>query len=512
MKLSLGSAALAACLAATPAFAQHEHNRFDHDHSNQQGQTTTPIKHVVVIFDENISFDHYFGTYPKAKNPAGVPQFHARADTPSVNGLTQELLTNNPNKANPQRLPRSQAVTCDNNHGYKAEQNAFNGGLMNKFVQSTGCGGGSTVMDYYDGNTVTAMWNYAQHFAMSDNTFDTTFGPSAVGHINLISGQTHGAIPANAGGVANGTVIGNPSPKFDDCANPNNQIKLTGQNIGDLLNDKKITWGWFSGGFKPTARQKDGSPVCDSSHMNIAGATIDDYIAFIEPFQFYKSTSNPAHLPPSSVRMIGHSDQANHQYDLDDFWKAAKAGNMPAVSFLKPSFYQSGHASASDPLDEQHFLVHTINRIQRLPQWKHTAIIIAYDDSDGWYDHVMGPIISQSSDPINDTLDGSKLCGQTNGKIYEDRCGYGPRQPLLVISPYAKTNFVAHSVTDTSSILRFIEDNWQTGRIGNQSFDAKAGSLEDMFAFGHEHRAKTLFLDAKTGEVVHGRTLHREQW
>src|ERR1700742_5025467 len=87
--------------------------------------TTTPIKHLVVIFGENISFDHYFGTYPVATNPKGEPAFNATANTPSVNGLTPALLTNNPNSANPFRLDRSQALTCDQDHGYSDEQKAY---------------------------------------------------------------------------------------------------------------------------------------------------------------------------------------------------------------------------------------------------------------------------------------------------------------------------------------------------------------------------------------------------
>src|SRR5215469_7182250 len=158
-------------------------------HANSGSGTTTPIKHVVVIFQENVSFDHYFGTYPSATNPAGEPGFHAALGTPSVNGLTAALLTSNPNLDNPQRLDRSQALTCDQDHGYTDEQKAFDHGLMDQFVQAVsggGCTDKSTVMDYYDGNTVTAMWNYAQHFALNDNTFTTTFGPSSPGALNLI--------------------------------------------------------------------------------------------------------------------------------------------------------------------------------------------------------------------------------------------------------------------------------------------------------------------------------------
>ena len=92
----------------------------------QQPATTTPIKHVVVIFQENVSFDHYFATYPTAKNPAGQPAFHARSNTPTVNGLnTPALLFQNPNQHNPFRLARSQAVTCDQDHSYTDEQVAF---------------------------------------------------------------------------------------------------------------------------------------------------------------------------------------------------------------------------------------------------------------------------------------------------------------------------------------------------------------------------------------------------
>src|SRR6476620_4198502 len=153
--------------------------------------TITPIKHVVIVFQENVSFDHYFGTYPHATNPIGEPRFMADPRTPSINGLlTEGLLTANPNSINPYRLDRSQAVTCDMDHEYSAEQQDYNGGLLDKFVEFAGptdpkiftnTAHNQQVMGYYDGNTVTAFWNYAQHFAMSDNPFNTVFGPSTPG-------------------------------------------------------------------------------------------------------------------------------------------------------------------------------------------------------------------------------------------------------------------------------------------------------------------------------------------
>ncbi|GCF10290.1 phospholipase C [Dictyobacter arantiisoli] len=470
--------------------------------------TTTPIQHIVVIFQENVSFDHYFGTYPNATNPAGEPAFHASASTPSVNGLSENLLTNNPNAANPSRLDRSQALTCDQDHGYTDEQKAYDSGLADKFVQygsGGSCPNKNIVMNYYDGNTVTGLWNYAQHYALSDNSFGTTFGPSTPGALNLISGQTHGAVAATQlSSVTNGTMIGDADPQYDDCSATNGNVAgMTGQNVGDLLNAKNITWGWFQGGFRPSATT-NGVATCGTTHTNIGGVAVRDYSPHHEPFQYYKSTANPHHLAPSSPGKIGQTDQANHQYDLQDFWTAVNNGHMPAVSYLKASEYQDGHAGYSDPLDEQTFLTTTINQLQKSPDWKNTAVVISYDDSDGWYDHVLGPIVSQSNSSA-DALTGTGLCGTAQAGAYEDRCGYGPRLPLMVISPYAKKNYIDHSVTDQSSILRFIEDNWKLGRIGDQSFDARAGTLNNMFNFAADPRASEhLFLDPNTGEIVHG--------
>jgi phospholipase C len=473
--------------------------------SGSPSDTTTPVGHVVVIFQENVSFDHYFGTYPNATNPSGEPAFTARLDTPSVNGLNENLLTNNPNLANPQRLDRTMPVTCDQGHAYTAEQKAYDGGLVDKFVQFTGCAANPPiVMDYYDGNTVTALWNYAQHFALSDNSYSDTFGPSTPGALNLVSGQTHGATPPNVGTrVSNGTVINDLDPTFDDCS-AGSTAAMSGKNVGDLLNARGITWGWFEGGFAPTT-VVGGKAVCGATSTNVAGATVTDYIPHHQPFQYYQSTANPHHLPPTSVAMIGHADQANHQYDLSDFWKAAEAGNQPAVSYLKAKAFQDGHAGYSDPLDEQTFLVETINHLQRLPTWRDTAVVIAYDDSDGWYDHVMPPIVNQSNDP-NDALTGPGSCGTAKAGAYEGRCGDGPRQPLLVISPFARSNFVDHAITSQASILRFIEDNWGLGRIGDQSFDAIAGPLTTMFDFSgdRDDHGGRLLLDPSTGEPERG--------
>jgi phospholipase C len=497
------------------------------------GHTTTPIKHVVVLFDENISFDHYFGTYPNATNTDGT-KFTAARNTPKVNGLTPALLTKNPNAYNPQRLSPSQALTCDQNHNYGPEQKAFDGGKMDKFVENTETdkctgqpilfGQPGLVMDYYDGNTVTGLWNYAQHYALNDNSFDTQFGPSSPGALNLISGSTNDAIAVNptTGAQVNppdsytigspnaqgvGTVFNDPDPAFDDCSDTNhtgtnNLAVLQGRNIGDLLNEKNITWGWFQGGFAPTGTA-NGYAVCGATHTNIGGISVVDYSPHHNPFSYYKSTSNPKHLPPSSPSMIGRTDQANHNYDLSEFGVALKDNNLPAVSFLKAPEYEDGHGGYSDPLDEQTFLTTEINSIEKSREWSSTAIIIAYDDSDGWYDHVDSTIVNGSDDAtVDQALCTSAPITLTGGS---DRCGYGPRLPLLVISPYSKQNYVDNTRTDQASVIKFIEDNWRLPRIGNGSNDASSGTLDNMFAFNRWPDTRPVILNTKTGAVVNQR-------
>ena len=534
-------------IGAATAHGVRNHRPHIRRHQRDRAGTVTPIKHVVVIFQENVSFDHYFGTYPHATNPSGEPAFHAAPGTPTVNGLAGPLLTNNPNGANPQRLSRSQALTCDQNHGYTAEQKAFDMGLMDKFIQNTdveSCAAPdqtapNLVMDYYDGNTVTGLWNYAQHFAMSDNSYSTTFGPSTPGALNVTSGNTYGAICGPTSAVYQGTpctadpgtaastpgspqpqgtetVYSDADPNYDICSATQDKktasatIQMGGRNVGDLLSGAGVSWGWFQGGFaspgyvagKPST--DDLSAVCTGSHNNVGGASQLDYNPHHEPFQYYASTANPKHLPPTSIAEIGHQDQANHQYDLRDFWAAADSGELPAVSYLKAADYQDGHAGYSDPLDEQTWLADTINRLERLPSWRSTAVVIAYDDSDGWYDHQIGPITTQSQTSL-DALTGTGTCGSNTAKVpsgQQARCGVGPRQPLLVVSPYAKRNFVDGTFTDQSSIVRFIEDNWLGGqRIPGGSADAWAGSLDNMFDF-HSHGDHTLFLKPSTGEPV----------
>ena len=328
----------------------------------------TPITHVIVLFQENVSFDHYFGTYPNAQNnvSAGEQAFTPYPGTPTVNGLTPALLNNNPNfnaagsaRVNPPRLSPAQAYTCSQNHNYGPEQQAVDGGLLDQFPKFTGrttsegcAADGSTVLGYYDGNTVAAFWNYAQNFALSDNSFDTTFGPSTPGAINLISGQTYGGQTHFGTGSTSSylntsptnpvTDIGDFDAYLDDCGtdkggsitttttlemNSDATASSGNKNIGDLLNAAGLTWGWFQGGFRPTTAAVIGtSPaICASSRAGheypsttptvivpnpvaplLTGADIHtavtDYVSHHEPFHVLCFHAQPA---PSAADLGG---------------------------------------------------------------------------------------------------------------------------------------------------------------------------------------------------------------
>jgi phospholipase C len=597
----------------------------------------TPIQHLVVIVGENNSFDHYFGTYPVAANTDGEP-FVAAPGTPAVDGLAPatssslppalshsvDLLTSNPNSAQPQRLDSTPIglpgdaggqQTCDQDNHYGAEQKAFDGGKMDAFVQSTGTGSGtsnfgapcqaSLVMDYYDGNSVTALWNYAQHYAMSDNSYESTFGGTAQGHLNIASGDTGGVDPSHISGAVTissaaapdnqltpdglgGYSLGNNvNPYWDDCS-VKASLALSGTNIGDELNATGISWGYFKGGFRPTttfaAATGGTQPTSDFIAHQFASATfwkssphataneglcnswhaigtalgsggkygyLNDLSLNQVPFQFYASTANPHHLTVpadpagndtlAGLQEIGNDTQTyvngrpqfdtpNHQYDSIDFDQLVAAINtgklppsaLPAVSFLKAPTYETGHAADSDPADEQQFIVREINALEQTPDWPHTAVILMYDDSDGWYDHAYSGVTNPSQ-AVSDFLTGTGQCGSGTPLAGEQgRCGFGPRMPLIVISPWAKTNYVDHNLSDQGSIINFIEYNWHLPGIPGSfdhalaAQDAAEGipfDLAGMFDFAHPSSQPTFELDPATGQIdlrfasLHGQNL-----
>jgi phospholipase C len=403
-------------------------------------------------------------------------------------------------------------------------------------------------MGYFDGNTVTGLWNLAQHFAMNDNAYTGTYGPSTPGAIEVISGQNNGvimktvagtvtaggspspsgnAIPDGQGGF---TLIGDLDPTGDACTIAHDtpttvtgQMSPANQNIGDLLTAKNLTWGGFMGGFNLQTVNPNGTTGCSrSTFSSVLNATETDYTQHHAWFQYYPTTANLTHTRPTSAAAIGTVDPldstatpVHHQYDTDDFFAAVSAGNFPSVSFLKAPAVQDAHPGNSDPLDEQAFVTKVVNFLEQQPDWKNTAIIVAYDDSDGWYDHRFAAPTSSSFDtttnPPSDQLSGSGSCTASgvavpagvNGAPVNGRCGPGTRTPFIVISPWAKANFVDDTQITQASVVRFIEDNWLGGeRIGHGSFDATAGSINNMFNFTGAGNNAPVFLDTSLGTVL----------
>jgi phospholipase C len=368
-------------------------------------------------------------------------------------------------------------------------------------------------------------------------------------------------------------VTGDPDPALDDCGSDKGgtltgrgTVELQGKNIGDLLNAENISWGWFQGGFAPTTAavlNPDGTTktpaVCAASHTGHPGVpnptaqdgnlttpptdihtAVADYSAHHAGFMYYASTRNQHHLRPASAAEIGHNGPANHNYDMTDFFAALQAGNLPAVSVLKAPAYQDEHPGNSDPLSAQTFMVDVINALQKSKDWSDTVVIISYDDTDGWYDHVAGPVVNQTafitgtnngSVNANDSyvptlplsvstapatpgvIATSGVCGTpAGGAATPPRCGYGPRLPYLVISPWSKVNYVSHKTTDQSSTIAFIEYNWELPFIdgatapapGTASYDRIAGSILDMFDFDDKPNNQPLILDDQTGLVAGG--------
>ena len=515
---------------------------------------------------------------------------------------------------------------------------------MDQFVQSVGTGSGNSpfgtpcvaaqVMDYYDGNTVTALWNYAQHFSMSDNSFDTEFGPSAPGAIDVVSGDTGNvdtepAHMVNSPSIATSTapnadltpdgkggyaLTSDAQPYWDDCST-RDAVALTGTNIGDELSQAGLSWGWFQGGFRPTESYQDalsavnaaGQPtstfiadqfknagfqnnvahssnqgLCDAvhpvgvafgytaDHPLMSGSTAqfkDDYIAHHEPFQYYETTANPHHLTiatdgsgndkvhgPDSLSSIGTDTQSftgkygdgpqfdtpNHNYDSSDFDQLVAAINdgklpgsaLPAVTFLKAPGYQDGHAAYSDPADEQAWVVKEVNALEQTPEWSSTAVLVNYDDSDGWYDHVYSGVTNPSASPAdnltNTTLGKIKSGNETSGLCgsgtplagQNGRCGFSSRLPMIAISPCAAPDTVDHNLSDQASVVNFIEYNWHLPSIPGsfdqalESTDASEGipfDLAGLFDFSNCNQP-ALTLDPVTGQIdLSGQKLDGDQ-
>ena len=315
----------------------------------------------------------------------------------------------------------------------------------------------------------------------------------------------------NGGPDGSLTKISDADPIGDMCSSPTrNQGQMGGKNIGNLLNSAGISWGWFMGGFNLSLVTSNQTTGCARSSTGLSGTTAD-YVPHHSWFRYYPSTANPDHTRPASNAEIGHNGLANHGYDIQDIMAIAKAGAIPAVSFIKAPAYQDAHAGYSNPLDEQTFVVTLIDLLMQKDYWKDTAVVILYDDSDGWYDHQMAPIENQSTGPA-DALTGPGACGSaatslpglnTSANPHAlGRCGYGMPTfagDLAVRAAEFRGSYFDRSDFGDSFHRRY---NWLRGqRIGQGSFDSIASPLGQMFDFTKIRQNSILILDPSTGET-----------
>ncbi len=613
-------------------------------------KTTTPIQHVVVILNENVPFDAMFGTYPFAANLPGETPFFPKEDTEipdnllTIDPLTGgNYLTTNRNigqngsgRVNPTRLAPNQELTNFESNGYTRTQIDVDNGLMDRFVykqttpppilytvggvqksfDATYGQGANIAMDYWDGNTFTGLWNYAQFYATSDRNFTTGYGESIIGNINWGSGNNSELIPefpdllidvnlltaiANTAsanpqlppipeGVQfvkwgdilatfNNTVLYNWVASKNDLSileflifwfqtDPtfrasiqfpgvsgvvqfaqqftSNLINPKVKNIGDRLNKKNVTWGCFRGGWLPKQSLSDPNaivlpyqalfppsviaelqaimpefnnlvllfhtslnftPPAGSTNViaQIVGPQID-YLDGDHPFDYFASTSNPHLAPYSSLENVGKQDQANHNYDIDDFFNALDIGVLPAVSYIRLPTYQNGHRTNSNALDNQIALVNLVTKLMNSPFWDETAIFIQWDEGNGTYDHVPPPLVKSSAWEVNPKLDPKGQIARRGVKAgipeADLRAGHAQRLPFFVISPWAKDNYMSHVTTDHTSVLRFIIENWNLKPLPKASYERIAGSLDDLFDFTEGRvLAPKVFLNPLTGVV-----------
>jgi phospholipase C len=428
---------------------------------NAQTAGLQKINHIVVIYQENWSFDSLYGHFPGAN---GLD--NAGPTTPQVdkNGtpyttLPQPLNTSfSPSVPDP-RFPADLPVapfdttqyvgpnqqTGDLVHRYYQEQYQIDGGKMDRFVSVSDAAG--LVMSYYDATNM-PVGKLAQQYTMMDNFFHAAFGGSFLNHQFLICAcaptwpEAPASIVAQLDGNGLMTKDGQVTPdgfavNTSYSVNSPHPASITDKSmlvpeqtaptIGDRLSDKNVTWAWYSGGWD-TAVLGHADPLFQFHH---------------QPFAFYANYAD------------GTPGRADHLRDETDFYTDVAANKLPAVSFIKPIGADNEHPGYASELNGQQHVADLISAVQASPAWAETAIIVTYDEHGGRWDHVPPPVI--------------------------DKWGPGVRVPAIVISPFAKKAFVDHTQYDTTAILKLIETRWNLEPLADR--DAKAGDMQTAFDF-----------------------------
>jgi len=388
------------------------------------------VKHVVVIYLENHSFDNLFGSFPGANGLQNATA--ANYTQVDATGTPYGVLPAIPNPAFPTNLPNkpfmidqyiaNDMMTPDVLHRYYQEQLQIDGGKMDKFALYNGNSAGLS-QGYYQTSMI-PFYSLAQKYTLCDNFFHSAFGGSFLNHMWLIAAASpvfpgapsniiaqldsagnlvkDGAVTPDGYVVNTSFSVNTPHPA-SAAANalvPNQSLPT----IGDRLNEKHVSWAWYSGGW-------------DSAVAGHAAATFQYHH---QPFIYFSNYAD------------GTQAKADHLKDEKEFIAAAKAGALPSVSFVKPLGINNEHPGYSDvALGENHTL-ELINDVLNGPNGKDALIIITYDEHGGFWDHVAPPVIDK-------------------------KWGPGSRVPALLVGPFVKKGYVDHTQYETLSILSLIE-------------------------------------------------------
>jgi phospholipase C len=366
------------------------------------------IKHVIIIMQENRSFDEYFGTFPGAD---GIPKKNCNPD-PANGGCVKSYVTHSD-------------VENDLPHSAKADERSRNHGKMNGFVASAETGfygnNGRRAMARHTASDIPNYWSYAKDYVLHDRMFAPARSWSLPEHLFMVSAWS--AKCANHKAMSCVSDINGPSPVPPLIGNPlkvkvdENSPIYAWTDITYLLHKFGVSWAYYVvAGAEPDCNT---GPEISCAPRPLRYQTL----GYWNPLPYFDT--------------VRKNKQVKNIKDVTSYYAAAKSGNLPAVSWITPSQDVSEHPAAAIS-SGQSYVTSLINAAMRGPDWNSTAIFVAWDDWGGFYDHVRPPKID-----IN---------------------GYGLRVPSFIVSPYARKGVVDHQTLTFDAYLRFVEDDFLSGR------------------------------------------------
>lgn len=389
------------------------------------GVTNSPITHLIILMMQNHSLDNLFGTFPGANGFSTTSPGYSQVDAAGK--------TVSP-------TPITSLTVADLTHNQPSYAGSWDGGKMDKFAFEEG----DLAMQYYDSSLsgmttdkkpygISNLWNYAKQYALADNFFMSAMNSEPAQELYMVAATVDTNHTASA------------LPFYDPCSAVEQQnqgggtiaVPLTETNVGDQLTASQIPWTFYQ-----------------TNYANSQNGTCTDYVPQEDPFQYFTSTENSSHI---------------QDFSMSGFQSLLNSGTLPSVVWITPDGAHDMHPGGGNVLDGIEFLDQLVQAVKSSGEWQSTAIIVLFDESGGWYDHAPPPQLTDA-DPA--TLPGGQ--------------GLGMRVPVIIISPYAKTNYISHQQMDFVSILRFIQWNWNLGEIPNaspqeqQTREQQSGDLCDL--------------------------------